>query len=117
LHIRYHHIGQGEATSAVMPTVTRLTPPPSADGAARIATALGVWKDGMSAADATAVTAEALASFYQSIGMPTRLRELDVPETALPTLARDTRKNFNAYPGIRPDDNIREMLRLLQAAW
>lgn len=117
LHIRYHHIAQGEATSAVTPTVTRLTPPPSVDGAARMAAALGVWRDGMSAAEATVATAEALTSFYQSIGMPTGLRELDVPQTDLPILARDTRKNFNAYPGIRPDASIREMLQLLEVAW
>jgi alcohol dehydrogenase class IV len=117
IHIGYHHVGQGEATSAVTPAVTRLTPPGSMERAARIAEALGVWRAGMSAEDATAATADALAAFYKSIGMPTRVRELDVPQADLPKLAEDTRKNFNAKPGIRTDDEVQEMLQLLQATW
>jgi hypothetical protein len=49
--------------------------------------------------------------------MPTRIRELDIPEADLPLLARDTLKNFNANPGARSDSYADEMLRLLQAAW
>jgi alcohol dehydrogenase class IV len=117
LHIRYHHVGQGEATSAVMPVVTCLTPPENVDVAARIATALGVWKGGMSAGEAATATAEALEAFYRSLGMPTRVHELDIPSDDLPFLARDTLKNFNANPGARPEGYVDEMLRLLQAAW
>jgi alcohol dehydrogenase class IV len=117
LHIRYHHVGQGEATSAVMPVVTRLTPPADVAVAARIATALGVWKDGMSAGEAATVTAEALEGFYRSIGMPTRVHELDIASDDLPLLAHDTLKNFNANPGVRSEGYVDEMLRLLQAAW
>jgi len=117
LHIRYYHVGQGEATSAVMPMVTRLTPPENVAVAARIATALGVWQDGMSAGEAVAMTAETLEAFYRSIGMPTRVHELDIPLDDLPLLAHDTLKNFNANPGVRPEGYVDEMLRLLQAAW
>jgi len=117
LHIRYHHVGQGEATSAVMPVVTRLTPPADVAVAARIATALGVWKDGMTAGEAATVTAEALEGFYRSIGMPTRVHELDIAPDDLPLLAHDTLKNFNANPGVRSEGYVDEMLRLLQAAW
>ena len=60
LHLRYDHVRQGEATSAVMPTMTRLTPPHDAEAAARIAAALGVWQEGMSSAAAAAATADAL---------------------------------------------------------
>lgn len=117
LHIRYHHIGQGEATSAVMPTVTRLTPPEDVAVAAQIAEALGVWRADMSAAAAAQATAEALESLYTTIGMPTRVQQLQVPEADLPLLAQETRKNFNANPGLRSEDYVAEMLRLLQAAW
>ena len=82
-----------------MPTVTRLTPPQDQAVAARIAEALGVWKEGMSSEAAAAATAEALESLYRSIGMPTRVRELSIPEGDLPLLAHDTLKNFNANPG------------------
>jgi alcohol dehydrogenase class IV len=117
LHIRYDHVRQGEATSAVMPTVTRLTPPRDHAVAARIAEALGVWSEGMSAEVAAVATADALESLYRSIGMPVRVRELDIPEDDLPLLARDTLKNFNANPGARSDSYEGDMLRLLRAAW
>jgi alcohol dehydrogenase class IV len=117
LHIRYDHVPQGEATSAVIPTVTRLTPPRDAWAAERIAEALGVWKEDMSADAASAATADALESLYGSIGMPTRVRELAIAEDDLPVLARDTLKNFNANPGSRPESYVDEMLQLLRAAW
>ncbi len=117
LHIRYHHVWQGEATSSVLPVVTRLTPPQDAASTARIAAALEVWQDGMSAEEATAATAEALESLYRSIGMPIRLHELDIPKQELPLLARDTLKNFNANPAVRAADYTDKMLALLQAAW
>lgn len=117
LHIRYHHVGQGEATSAVMPAVTRLTPPEDRQVAQRIAMALGVWDHAMSAAQAAAATSEALGTFYRTIGMPAWLRALDIPQADLPLLAQDTLKNFNANPGARPEGYVEEMLHLLQAAW
>jgi alcohol dehydrogenase class IV len=117
LHLRYDHVRQGEATSAVTPTVTRLTPPRDASAAARIARALGVWNEGMSSDAAAAATADALDSLLASIGMPTRVRALGIPAEELPLLARDTLKNFNANPGVRSDSYVDDMLGLLRAAW
>jgi alcohol dehydrogenase class IV len=117
LHIRYDHVRQGEATSAVMPSVTRLTPPRDASAASQIAEALRVWTEGMSADAAAVATANALESLYRSIGMPTRVRELGIPEDDLPLLARDTLKNFNANPGVRSESYVDDMLQLLRAAW
>lgn len=117
LHIRYDHVWQGESTSSVMPVVTRLTPPDDVDVAARIAEALGVWREGMSSREAAEATADRLESIYRGIGMPTRVHELDIPQADLPVLAQDTLKNFNANPGLRSDDYQERMLTLLQAAW
>ncbi len=55
--------------------------------------------------------------FYRSIGMPTRVHALDIPQDDLPLLAHDTLKNFNANPGLRPEGYVDEMLRLLRVAW
>lgn len=117
LHIRYHHVGQGEATSAVLPTVTRLTPQEDAAATAQIAQALEVWQQGMHCDAATSAIADALEGFYKTIGMPTCLRDLDIQEADLPLLASDTQKNFNANPGTRSEGYVEEMLRLLRAAW
>ena len=117
LHIRYDHVWQGESTSSVMPVVTRLTPPADIDAAARIAEALGVWREGMTSPEAAEATADRLEAIYRDIGMPARVRDLDIPQADLPLLAKDTLKNFNANPGLRPDDYEGQMLNLLQAAW
>lgn len=117
LHIRYHHVGQGEATAALLPTVTRATPPEEREVAARIARALDVWQETMSAPEAAAATAGALEAFYGSLGMPIRLHQLHIPQEELPLLAQDTLKNFNANPGVRSAGYADEMLQLLQAAW
>ena len=53
----------------------------------------------------------------EHLGMPARLRDVDIPKADLPLLANDTLKNFNANPGDRPDDNTAQMLSLLEAAW
>jgi alcohol dehydrogenase YqhD (iron-dependent ADH family) len=71
----------------------------------------------MSAEGAIAATTTALESFYRSIGMPTRIRHLDIAEEDLPLLAGDTRKNFNASSGARAEADVDEMLQLLKAAW
>ena len=48
--------------------------------------------------------------------MPTRVRDLAIPEADLPLLARDTLKNFNANAGSRSESYVDEMLQLLKAA-
>ena len=117
IHVRYDHVGQGEATSAVTPAVIRHTAAAGGDIAARLAGMLGVWKSGMSVEAAAAAAADALAAFYQSIGMPARLRDLQIPEGDLPILAGDTLMNFNANPGDRPPDYVDRMLATLRACW
>jgi alcohol dehydrogenase class IV len=113
LHVRYDHVGQGEATSAVTPTAVRRLGGGSGDGARRMAEALGAATDGPPAAAA----ADALEAFYRRIDMPARVRDLGIPETELPLLARDTLKNFNANRGPRPADYVDQMLELLRACW
>jgi alcohol dehydrogenase class IV len=116
LHIRYDHVGQGEATSAVAPSVIRRTAA-SGDVAARLAQALGAWEAGMTGEAAAMAAADALEARYRSIGMPSRVRELQIPEGDLPQLARDTLMNFNANPGERPPNYLDEMLDTLRACW
>lgn len=117
LHLRYHHVGQGEATSSLLPAVMRQMDGGDSGAATRLAEALGVWRDGMSAAEANASSADALAAFYRSIGMPACLGELNIPREDLPLLAEDTLKNFNANAGQRPADQVQRMMSLLEAAW
>ncbi|MHB8573727.1 MAG: iron-containing alcohol dehydrogenase family protein [Dehalococcoidia bacterium] len=117
LHVRYHHVGQGEATSAVLPTCLALCEPASVPSIDRIAAALGVASDGRQPDATTAAVGKALGAFYRSIGMPVRIRDLGIPEADLTAIAGDTLKNFNANPGDRPGNYSDRMLALLRAAW
>jgi alcohol dehydrogenase class IV len=117
LHIRYEHVWQGESTTSVMPTVTRLTPPDSLEQARTIATALGIEAEHLNAQSAADASAEKLTEIFSGLGMPVRLRELQIPQGDLPLLATDTLKNFNANPGGRTEDYVASMQTLLAAAW
>ena len=62
--------------------------------------------------------ADWLEEIYGLIGMPTRLRQLDVPKDDLSNIAKDTVKNFNANSGVRSaQEQIEDALNLLNAAW
>jgi alcohol dehydrogenase class IV len=117
LHVRYEHIGQGEATSAVTPAVIRERAAARGDGLRRMAEALGVPSDRPDSGSAAPAVAEALGGFYRDIGMPARVRELGISEADLSLLARDTLKNFNANRGARAADHVDQMLALLRACW
>jgi alcohol dehydrogenase class IV len=62
--------------------------------------------------------ADALEATYRRAGVPTRLRELDIPHEELAAVARETVKNFNANAGARsPEAQVGEALALLEAAY
>jgi len=116
LHVRYHDVGQGEATAAVTPAAVRRYGATRGEGILRMADALGVGA--AATPEAAAVAAgDALAAFYRRVEMPSRVRDLGIPEAELPLLAQDTLKNFNANRGTRPADQVERMLELLRAAW
>ncbi len=118
LHVRYPHVGQGESTSVVHSTKIRLSETVDARSARQIAEALEVWRDGMDGRQAALAVAETLDALYTRVGVPTRLRQLDIPRTDLRSIANETVKNFNANAGVRSaEDRIQEAMRLLDAAY
>jgi alcohol dehydrogenase class IV len=118
LHVRYPHVGQGEATSVVHAAKIELSEAVDARSARQVAAALGVWHEGMEARPAALAVAATLEALYRRAGMPTRLRQLAIPREDLPAIANGTVKNFNANPGVRaPKDQIEDAMRLLEAAY
>jgi alcohol dehydrogenase class IV len=72
-------------------------------------------QDSRQAALAVADTLEAL---YARVGVPTRLRQLQIPREDLRAIANKTVKNFNANAGERsPENQIEDAMRLLEAAY
>ncbi len=117
LHVRYPHVGQGESTAVVHAARIRLAEDVTAPAARQVAEALGVWADNMDARRAALAVADALEALYQRMGMPVRLRDLDIAAKDLPAVAAETVKNFNANAGVRSaEEQVAEALALLRAA-
>ena len=118
LHVRYPHVGQGESTSVVQASRIRLSETVEARAARQVAEAIGVWHGNMDARQAAQAVADALEALYTRMGVPTRLRQLDIPRDDLPEIARLTGKNFNANAGVRSaEEQIADALRLLDTAY
>ena len=79
LHVRYPHVGQGESTSVVHSARIRLSDRIDAASARQVAEALEVWQDGMDPRSAALAVAERLDALYTRMGVPTRLRQLQIP--------------------------------------
>jgi alcohol dehydrogenase class IV len=118
LHVRFPHVGQGESTSVVHASKIRLSEAVDVESARQVATALGIWRDGMTARTAALTVADTLETLYARIGVPTRLRQLAIPREELRAIASETVKNFNANAGTRaPAEQIEDAMRLLEAAY
>ncbi|MFN4090016.1 MAG: iron-containing alcohol dehydrogenase [Alphaproteobacteria bacterium] len=118
LHVRYPHVGQGESTSVVHAPAMRLAADGDLRPARQVAEAIGVWIEGMTAAEATLAVADAVEAIYARVGVPTRLSQLGIPDDDLPNIARETIKNFNFNPDARaPEEQVEAALRLLRHAW
>jgi len=118
LHVRYPHVGQGESTSVVHTARIRLANTVDTASARQVAEALGVWRDGMNGLEAAAAVADLLDGLYARIGVPTRLRQLQIPRDDMIGIARETVKNFNANAGARsPEEQVSDAMRLLEAAY
>ena len=118
LHVRYPHIGQGEATSVVHAPKIRLTQNIDVRSARQVAEGLNVWRDGMDAPQAALAVADTLEALYMRVGVPAQLRQLQIPRDDLRAIANETVKNFNANAGVRsPQDQIDDAMQLLEAAY
>ena len=118
LHVRYPHVGQGESTSVLHAAKIRLTEAVALASARQVAQAVQVWNDNMTAREAALAVANYLEALYGRIGVPTRLREIQIPRDDLPNIAAETVKNFNANAGMRsPAEQVADALHLLEAAY
>ena len=112
LHVQFPHVGQGESISTIHATKIRLSQEDDAAAAQVVADALGLSRSNRP------VIADELERLYRSVGMPIRLSELNIPRSALPLIAGQTVKNFNANAGVRSDgERIAAAQQLLEAAY
>ena len=72
----------------------------------------------MDARQAALAVADMLETLYTRIGVPTHLRQLQMPREDLRNIANETVKNFNANAGARsPEQQIDDAMQLLEAAY
>jgi aldehyde dehydrogenase (NAD+) len=101
-----HHIPHGAACGLVLPQVMRFNVDHATAKLALVAQALGVNTAGMQERDAALAAADAVEALMAKVGHPLRLRDVGVPEEALPVCAfhaiSDLMNIFNPRPVTDP---------------
>ena len=82
-------IAHGVANALLLPVVMEFNLPAAKGKYAEIAKAMGVDTSAMGADEAAAAAVKAVKDLSVSLGIPQTLREIGIPETALPQLAKD----------------------------
>lgn len=82
-------IAHGVANALLLPVVMEFNLPAAKGKYAEIAKAMGVDVSAMGADEAAAAAVKAVKGLSVSLGIPQTLREIGIPEAALPQLAKD----------------------------
>ncbi len=82
-------IAHGVANALLLPIVMEYNLPAAKGKYAEIAKAMGVDVSAMDADEAAAAAVKAVKDLSVSLGIPQTLREIGIPDTALPQLAKD----------------------------
>ncbi|MFH1742942.1 MAG: iron-containing alcohol dehydrogenase [bacterium] len=106
----------GLANAICLPAVMRFNREVSAKEYARVAGIFGVNTHGMPDLEAADRAVEAVVSLNERIGIPARLRDCDVPEDALPELAKKAFEDFCHPTNPRPCTE-EDLLRLYKESW
>ena len=92
----FPQVGQGEGYSAQLGTVLRRVGSRDPEAMTRIARGLGL--DGVAATEAPQRIADKMEEGFRSLGMPTRISELNIARERLPEVLEHSLRNFNADP-------------------
>ena len=84
-----YDIAHGVANALLLPTVMEFNMPSSIVKYGRIARAMGVNTEGMTDEEAAKAAVDAVKQLSLDLGIPQTLREIGIPEEALPQLAND----------------------------
>jgi alcohol dehydrogenase class IV len=118
-----HHVGglynvpHGEANAILLPHTMRFNLEASALRQALIAQAMGLNTAGMTPHAAGLAAADAVAQLCQQLGLPARLRDVDVPHEGLETIAVATLHDRALATNPQPITDAEPILRVLRAAW
>jgi alcohol dehydrogenase class IV len=117
LRYSYEHIGQG--ASRLIMTLAEMKRNRFAlqDGQIRLGGLFGISSNGMTGDQATGSTINAIETFLHSIEVPTRLRDLDVPEGDLFGIAERDSIQPSFGEGGRRITDVNDLHSLLREVW
>ena len=118
-----HHVGgifdvpHGEANAILLPHTMRYNAEACADRLALIAAAMGIETAGMSDDEAAQAAADGVENLRRSLGLPDRLRDVNVPEEGLELIASATLHDRALATNPRPVSDAGPIMTVLREAW
>ena len=118
-----HHVGgifdepHGEANAILLPHAMRYNADACADRLALIADAMGINISGMTDGEAAIAAADEVESLRRSLGLPDRLRDVNVPEEGLELIASATLHDRALATNPRPVVDAGPIMTVLRQAW
>ena len=117
LDTRYPDCSHGAAYSILTAPGMRFNRSHNVSGQARVADALGVREHGADDANAAEAAADAVAGFFEAVGLPGALRDVEVSEESIALIAQDAMTDFGLHRNIRPITGVEELEGVLRASW
>ena len=114
--VRYS-VGHGYTSCVTQPYVMEYNRRVSADKQALLAQSAGIDTRGMSDEAAAEAAARAIDDFIVGLGMPHRIRELEVPREDLPAIAELTLQDDGAQNNPIPMTETDQIMDVLEKAW
>ena len=112
-----YNVGHGYTSCITQPYVMEFNRPASADKQAMLARAAGIDTRGMSDEIAATAAARVVDEFILGLGMPHRLREMEIPREDLPAIAALTLEDGPSRNNPVLVNSPDELLGLLEKAW
>ncbi|PON14834.1 hypothetical protein C2W62_26985 [Candidatus Entotheonella serta] len=118
-----HHVGglfnvaHGEANGILLPHTMRFKLEACAERQMLIADAMGIETSAMTPLAAGRAAADAVAELCQRLGLPSRLRDVDVPQAGLERTATATLHDRGLATNPRLVADAEPILQVLREAW
>jgi alcohol dehydrogenase class IV len=112
-----YNVGHGYTSCVTQPYVMEFNRPTSARQQALLAKAAGIDIRGMSDEAGAEAAARVVDEFIMGLGMPHRLRDLEIPREDLMTIAELTLPEGGAQSNPRPLSQPADLMEILERAW
>jgi maleylacetate reductase len=112
-----YSVGHGYTSCVTQPYVMEYNRPASAHKQALLARSAGIDIKGMDDETAAEAAARAVDDFIVGLGMPHRLRELEIPREDLPIIAEMTLGDGATQNNAIQMTSVDQMMQVLEAAW